>query len=363
MVASRGLRTLSAPASLRAPALAIGVLAAAVAAGATGCNPACKFRKTINEPENLSMRRSLLRKAMGDFCSKVTTRSAPLRLTNDSPVIGRFFPTSCAADEGDQINARIAGFGYAWTNVTKKLTFTMNGAASYRYDFTVLEDGPCDIYAYFRPARVDGSDFRLQRIESSTAQMLNAFTNVGETFGKQVVSRKLQEGFTVISYDGSETNIDFGLGIIPKGKKPPRPYDMRGTERDSYESERTEVHSQQRDFIGPVTVEGDGKAIFLTANVDGAAAVDVFFMRKADGDMALRQYFDFPQVASLPAAPVAWDVLRAGVEMKRAVPVPPGMYYVVIDNSSVAGQVSPPANTFDDRAAVVNYLIQVGDAS
>lgn len=334
-----------------------------LAAGSIGCNPACKFRKTINQPENLSMRRSMLRKAMGDLCSKVTTRSAPLRLSNDSPVIGRFFPASCAAEEGEQIDARIAGFGYAWTNVTKKLTFTMNGAASYRYDFSVLEEGPCDIYAYFRPARIDGSDFRLQRIESGAAQMLNAFTNVGETFGRQVVSRKLQEGFTVIAYDGSETNVDFGLGIVPKGKRPPRPYDMRGTERDNYESERVEVHAQQRDFIGPILVEGDHKAIFLNATVDGAPAIDVFVMRKTEGDLALRQYVDFPSVASLPAAPLAWDVVRAGVETKRAVPVPPGMYYVVLDNSSMAGQVGPPANAFDDRAAVVNYLIQVGDAS
>ena len=37
------------------------------------CNPACQFRGTINNPENLSMRKSMLRKAMGDFCVQMKT--------------------------------------------------------------------------------------------------------------------------------------------------------------------------------------------------------------------------------------------------------------------------------------------------
>ena len=53
--------------------------------------------------------------------------------------------------------------------------------------------------------------------------------------------------------------------------------------------------------------------------------------------------------------------MQQGVEMKRAVPVPPGMYYVVFDNTPTAGQVAPPVNALDDRAAVVNYLIEIGD--
>ena len=341
----------------------VAVLALALGTAASGCNPACKFRKTINEPENLSMRRSLLKKGMGDFCQQMTSRSAPLRLAPDSPVIGRFFPTNCTANQDDQLYAQFAGFGYGWTNMTKRVSFTMSGAALYRYDFSVLEDGPCDIYAYFRPSRIDGSDFRVTRVEGAAASVFNAFTNVGETFGKQLVGQKLREGFTVISYDGSEKNVDFGLGIIPKGQKPFHPYDRNEGGRDTYETERVEIHQNQRDFVGPILVGTTGKAIFTTASVDGAPAVDVIYLRKEDGDLFLRQYIESPTAGPLVAPPIVNDVLQAGVEMKRAVPVPPGMYYVIFDNTATAGQVAPPGNVLDDRAAVVNYLIQVGDAS
>jgi hypothetical protein len=58
-------------------------------------------------------------------------------------------------------------------------------------------------------------------------------------------------------------------------------------------------------------------------------------------------------------------VVQAGVEYQRAVPLPAGLYYVVIDNTSVAGQAAPPAPLFGvvgDTAAIVNYAIQLGDA-
>ncbi|HTB72382.1 MAG TPA: hypothetical protein VK762_04020, partial [Polyangiaceae bacterium] len=69
------------------------------------------------------------------------------------------------------------------------------------------------------------------------------------------------------------------------------------------------------------------------------------------------------------AGPLAYpprfaDVVQAGVEYQRAVPLPAGLYYVVIDNTSAAGQAAPPALPFGvgDTAAVVNYAIQLGDA-
>ena len=53
------------------------------------------FRGTINDPANRTMRRALLKKGMGDFCQQMLERNAPLRLSPDSPVIGRFFPIQC----------------------------------------------------------------------------------------------------------------------------------------------------------------------------------------------------------------------------------------------------------------------------
>ena len=334
----------------------------ALATGAMGCGPPyCTFRGTLNAPSSLSMRKSMLRKGMGDFCKRMLEHNAPLRLSPDSPVIGRFYPQQCSAPEGDDLNLSFAGIGYAYTNLSKKLTFTASGSALYRYDFIVTEGERCDVYAYFRPSRVDQSTFVVHRIEGTAANLLNQFTSMGESFGKQIVGKKLAEGFTVIHY--SETNSDdFGLGIMPLGQKPFHPYQVHGSERITYENERTEVHQNERDFVGPIHVEDAGRSLFVTASMDGAPAIDMMIMRKAEGDASLQLYYEYPQSGPLAAPPIAGEILRQGVEVKRAIPVPPGMYYVVFDNTATAGQVAPPVSALDDRAAVVNYLIQIGDA-
>ena len=62
-------------------------------ASAAGCGPAyCTFRGTLNDPANRTMRRTLLKKGMGDFCQQMLERNAPLRLAPDSPVIKTPFP-------------------------------------------------------------------------------------------------------------------------------------------------------------------------------------------------------------------------------------------------------------------------------
>ncbi|CAN5842311.1 hypothetical protein BH11MYX4_BH11MYX4_04960 [soil metagenome] len=333
-----------------------------LAIGAVGCNPPyCTFRGTINQPSNLSMRRSMLRKGMGDFCKQMLSRNAPLRLLPESPVIGRFYPQQCTAPEGDELYVTFAGFGYGYTNISKKTTFTASAAALYRYDFLVTEGDRCDVYAYFRTSRLDGSTFAVHRIEGQAANLLNQFTAMGESMGKQLVGKKLSEGFSVIHY--TETNTDdFGLGIIPVGQKPFHPYQVHGADRITYENERTEVHQNQRDFVGPISVEDSGRSLFVTAQMDGAPAIDMLIMRKAEGDASLQLYYEYAQSGPLAAPPIAGEILQQGVEVKRAIPVPPGMYYVVFDNTPTAGQVAPPVNALDDRAAVVNYLIQIGDA-
>ncbi len=340
-------------------------LAAALALPATtaGCGPSyCTFRGTLNDPSSRTMRRALLKKGMGDFCQQMLERNAPLRLAPDSPVIGRFFPVQCTAPEGDDLYVNVSGYGYAYTNLSKKLTFTMQASALYRYDFLLTEGDRCDVYAYFRTSRVDASNFAVHRIEGQAASLVNQLTAMGDSFGKQLVGKKLSEGFTVVHY--SETNVDdFTLGILPLGQKPFHPYQVHGADRITYENERVEVHQNQRDFVGPIKVEGEGRSLYVTAQLDGAPALDVMLMRKPEGDASLKLYYEYPQSGPLAAAPIVADVVQQGVEWKRAIPVPPGMYYVVFDNSPTAGTVNPPVSALDDRAAVVNYLIQIGDGS
>lgn len=335
----------------------------ALASTAVGCGPPyCTFRGTINEPASRSMRRAMLKKGMGDFCQQMLERNAPLRLSPDSPVIGRFFPVQCTAPEGDDLYVNFSGYGYAYTNVSKKMTFTMQASALYRYDFLVTEGDRCDVYAYFRTTRVDASNFAVHRIEGAAANALNLLTQAGDNFGKQLMGKKLGEGFTVVHYSENDVD-DFTLGILPLGHKPFHPYQVHGKDRVTYENERVEVHQNQRDFVGPIKVEGEGKSLYLTAAIDGAPAVDVLLMRKPEGDASLQLYYEYPQSGPLAAAPIVSDVVQQGREWKRTIPVPPGMYYVVFDNTPTAGTSNPPVNALDDRAAVVNYLIQIGDGS
>jgi hypothetical protein len=194
--------------------------------------------------------------------------------------------------------------------------------------------------------------------------MFAGLSTFGNDFGRQTLTKKLQEGFTVIAKDASESNVDFVLGIVPLGKRPFHPYQVEpGDGKVTYENERTEIHQNQRDFIGPIVVEEEGRALYLNVTVDGAPAIDVMVLRKAEAEASLFAYFEQPQALPLAGAPLSSEVLTTQAPLKRAIVVPPGTYYVVLDNTPTAGQAMPQMNALDDRAAVVNYLIQVGDAS
>lgn len=334
-----------------------------LAAFTTGCGSCgvCSFRGTLNDPASRTMRRSMLKAGMGEVCKQMTSRSAPLKMTEDTPAIGRFFPRTCSErelDNGDLV-LDFQGEGYAYTNVSKKITFKMQGNVHYNQDFLVAED-KCDIYAYFRPRQVIGSNFTLGKIESQTASFLNTLTPVGETFGRQLVGQKISEGFTVIhDEDGSD---EVSLGIVELGKQPFHAFNMRGQDRLVLENTRSEVHQNQRDFLGPFEVAGDGQALFLRAQLDGAPQLDVFVVGRAEGEASLRLYLDYPSHGPLAHNPGIADVIRQGQEYNRAFSLPKGHYFVIVDNTPSAGVVSPPQNMLDDRAAVVSYAVSVGEA-
>ena len=61
-----------------------------------------------------------------------------------------------------------------------------------------------------------------------------------------------------------------------------------------------------------------------------------------------------------PAAPVGLDE-----EVRQRVPLPPGQYYIVIDNSSRVGTTNPPWNPLGvvgGNSATVSYVVELGEA-
>ena len=351
------MRRLLHAAALAAIALSFGSAGCASCAG-TGQRALGVIQGPINDPGNRSLRRSILSFGLNEFCHQMVTHDAPLKLTDDSPVIGRFYPTTCAQrelDNGD-LYVTFSGFGYAFTNVSKKTTFESSGSVQYDQDF--LMDGST-MYAYFRTRKLDASDFHTKTIEQPIANVVNQLSPIADMFGRQLLTTKLGQGFTVIrEADGT---ADFALGTVEKGKRPFHPYDVHGSNRLTWENLRVEIHQNERDFIGPIEVDDDGRALYLTANVDGGLAIDVLLMSRSDGDASLKLYTDYPMVGPLAGSPSVSDVAQPGVEYRRTLPVPKGQYWVVLDNSASAGQVAPPNNPLDDRAVTVNYVVQIGD--
>jgi hypothetical protein len=312
----------------------------------------------INDPGNRSLRRAILQYGLDQFCQQMTTHNAPLTLAADSPNIGRFYPRTCAQkqlDNGDLV-VSFSGEGYAFTNVSKKVSFTSSGTVEYDQDF--LMDGST-MYAYFRTKTVSQSGFTTKLIEQPIASLVNQMSPMADQMGKQLLSTQLAAGFTVIR--DSSGSAQFGIGIIDKGKKPVQPFDVHGDGRITYEDSRVEVHQQERDFLGPIDVEDDGRALYITASVDGLP-IDVMVMDRNLGDQSIELYMNYAAIGPLAGQPLLSDVAQPGVQYKRTFPAPKGQYYVIFDNSSSAGSVAPPNNPLDDRVATVSYVVQIGDA-
>lgn len=319
----------------------------------------------INRSDNKSLRFAMLKFGLDQFCTEMMARGAPLKLADTDPTIGRFFPQQCDArivddDTTKSFLVQFLGFGYGYTNVTKRIGFDSAGVVEYDPDF--LLDGST-MYVYFRTKHIAGTSFKPLMIESGAANMALAMAPGGfaDKFGQQVVASELSRGFTVVRQ--SDGSVDFGLGIVEKGKTPFHPYQVKGTERLVLANERIEIHANQREFLGPFSVETEGRALYLTVGIDGAPAVDVLIVPKDAGDPWLSGYVHQPGAAAPPFPPLMQDVVNANLgELRRVVPVAKGRYYLVVDNTATAGQVAPASVPGDDRAAMVNYVVELGDA-
>jgi hypothetical protein len=338
------------------------VALAGTACVSTGQKVLCLVRGPINDGSNYSLRRSIMQHGLGEFCHEMVTHEAPIALSPGMPNLGRFFPKNCVQStlpNGD-LFIQFDGFGYAFTPLSKKVTFSMSGAVEYDQDFRV---GPeCDIFAYFRTKNVRSSNFKTQVVEQPVASFLNSLTTLSTDIGKQLVSGKLAEGFTVVQ--DNHQNYDFALGLLTEGQKPPHPFEVHGEGRIRYESGRSEVHQEERDFIGPIEVKDSGRALYVDATLDGLPAAELFLMKKEDAEVALGLYYNYPMAGPLDAPIMAGDALVAGRPYSRAFKVPKGTYYVVLDNTTSAGQVSPPpvVSLLDDHVAAISYSIAIGDA-
>ena len=318
----------------------------------------------INRPDNKSLRFAMLKYGLETFCQEMLKRGAPLKLADDQPSVGRFYPQRCDTrlldeDANRSFLVQFSGSGYAWTNITQRIGFDASGVVDYDPDF-LLDDAA--MYLYFRTKHVASTSFQPGLIENGATNLAMVLMPGGfaEKFGQQVVAAELTRGFTVIRRgDGT---VDFGLGLIEKGKMPFHPYQIRGTAKTVLANERIEVHARQRDFLGPFEVDSQGRALFLTVGVDGAEGIDVMVVPKDAGEQWLSLYIHQPMTTPPAYPPLLADVALSAQPYRKMLPVAKGRYYLVIDNTATAGRIAPPPNLFDDRAALVNYAVELGDA-
>ncbi len=318
----------------------------------------------INDPTNKSLRFDLLKFGLERFCGEMTQRGVALKLSDDHPILGRFFAEDCQSEVVDEeqrksLLVRFTGKGYAWTNVTGRLGFGVVALVEFSPDFQM--DREKTLYVYFRPRNVQATTFQTHLVESAMAQGALALSGVDPNrLGQQILSAQLDRGFTVLRTD-ERGEMTYAMGYVAVDEKPFSPFRVV-SEKMTLANDRTEVHSGQQDFVGGFEIAEDDRALTITSSIDGAPTVDVFLLSAQAGKTMLSTYVTRPGAVALPEAPRLEDVIGYGQPWQRTVAVPPGTYYLLFDDSAVAGRSAPPQAQGDDRAVKIDYVVQLGDA-
>lgn len=296
-------------------------------------------------------------------CPEMLKRGAPLKLTPNGNTIGRFFPTRCETkidDPTKTMTLTFGGTGYAWTPIAGRIGFAVDGSVEYRPDFYMAEDA---VYVWAKTNRVvSGPTFQVGHVENSMVNWA-ARTPVGylaNTFGSQIVQSHLTNGFTVVHTDDGD---EFTLGILQPPQRPKKPFDTSEGDRFVFANETTEIRNGQVDFLGPFEVADDDQALFLRFRVQGPP-VEALIMHRGTGDL-WREGLQLGQpLGPPPQPPINGFPINPTGEVRQRVKLPRGQYFVVVDNSSVVGNVNPPWNPLGvvgGGAAVLSYTAELGE--
>ena len=336
----------------------LGFAALGVALMASGCS---WFKGPVNASP--SLRWWLFSNfGAGRLCPEMLNRSAPLRLAPSPNVLGRLYPASCqtTVNDGPQtVTVAFSGSGFAWTPVAGRVAFTVLASVEYKMDFYLADDAA---YIYARPARtLLGPTFQVTSIENRLANWAaqGPAGYLMNTFGGQIVSGELANGFTVVHADDGDS---FAMGQLAPPAKPPTPFD---TSKDRYAmvNETTEVHADQIDLVGPLSVATNDQALFVQLALSGPA-LDVLLLRRGTGDLWRQGLQNGAVLGPPPEAPIfAFSLMPGG--MRQKFPLPPGQYYLALDNSARVGTTNPPFSplgALGQNTAIVSCAVELGDA-
>jgi hypothetical protein len=266
-----------------------------------------------------------------------------LRLTDRGAAIGRFFPSQCAHrvdDANRTVTVDFTGDGYAYMAPAKRVGFSCTVSVEYRPDFQLSGDA---VYVWARLSRVvSGPHFQLGHVENP---VLDAAANIGpleqlaNLFGSQIVGGELSRGFTVV-HDEDKGNA-FALGIVLPPDRPFTPYDVSEDDAFTFANETVEIAAEQRDYLGPFEITDEDQALDLRLSLQGPNGVDVLVVQKSYGDTWRAAYQAGRDLG--PPGPVFTGFPIGPGYSKRRIKLPPGLWHVVIDNTSRVGMVAPVA--------------------
>jgi hypothetical protein len=290
-------------------------------------------------------------------------RSAALRMAPDPNIVGRLFPASCQTNVNDAaqtVTLSFSGSGFAWTPVAGRIAFSVMASVEYRMDFYLGDDA---VYIYARPARtVLGPTFQVTSVENRLVNWAaqGPAGYLVNSFGGQIVSGELASGFTVVHADDGDA---FSLGILSPPARPPQPFNT-SKHRYAMANETSEVHTDQLDLVGPLTVAKSDQALFVRLAVVGPP-VDVLLIRRGTGDLWRQGLQNGLALAPPPEAPISSFALSPGPELRQRFPLPSGQYYLAVDNSARVGTTTPPFSplgALGQNTALVSVAVELGDS-
>lgn len=329
----------------------------------------------INNPGNRSLRRAIFDFATKRMCAEMLERSLALKLRNQDPGVGRFFPRGCTVSKlpNENLLVQFSGDGYAWTNVTGRMGFEASARVEYEHDFLVAKG---NMYVYFRQKTRYEPRFQVRMVENAKQASLASVAGLvagsvkqaAQKLGAHVLDQQLARGFTVVR--GGDGSVSFAMGVVEKGETVAVPFARADSDLQILANERVEVHPNQRDYLGPFGVPKGSNGLTLTVRIDGASALDLLVVPKAACEPWLSQYQHYGRTGPPVQPALLEDVIRmpaptpshAAGMYRRSIPLPPGRYYLVVDHTVTAGKTMPGVQGQKPVAALVSYAVQRGQA-
>jgi hypothetical protein len=345
----------------RVPRAVCGLLVCLCVAATTACS---WFRSTVNDSPGL---RWWLFSNFGakQVCPKVLVSGTPLRLDANGPIVGRFFPNDCQqrVDDGRQtMTLSFSGTGFAWTPIGGRVGFRASATVEYRMDFRMESDS---LYVWGVPtgAAPAPPQFQLGGVENAVVNWAaqGPAGYLAATFGGQILSNRLAEGFTAIRSDAGD---EFALGHLVPPTRPPKPFALSGKDRIALANETSEIRIGQIDLAGPFEVAEDGQALTLRVRVEGPE-IEAFLYSRYGIDPWREGLQTGVPLAAPPIPPNASFPLPPGIETLQILRAPPGSYVILFDHSNRLGQINPPFNLLGmvgGGAARVSYAVELGKA-